>query len=103
MSSPYTSNDFDPLITIALAGKIVLMAPDIVIEPHVQDGTLVQLNVPIKSELNFVAITTRAASHSPILDKIVSHAVAIGGGLRAELDLMRGGTFKSQSIKSRGA
>jgi DNA-binding transcriptional LysR family regulator len=80
----YTSNSYDALLPLALAGKATLVAPQFMVQHLVRAGQLVQLNVDLDFAVSFVAVTVRAASYSPILNRLTRIAQDVGAELSAE-------------------
>ena len=82
MLTKYESNDFDPLLELALAGHATLIAPSFVVQPYLESGRLGRIDLDWEYRVSFAAIATRAASYSPIISRIIRHAEAIGAELR---------------------
>jgi DNA-binding transcriptional LysR family regulator len=84
--SAYTSNSYAALLPLTLSGEAVLLAPILVVRQAIEDGALVRLNLDLQFGVSFVAITTRAAHYSPILNRLIRRARAIGQALQAECE-----------------
>jgi DNA-binding transcriptional LysR family regulator len=82
----YASNDYDCVMSLVMAGSSTLLAPFYVVKPHLESGALVRLDLQWNYDVPFVAMMTRAASSSPILNKIVEYACALGEDLQGEQD-----------------
>ncbi len=80
--SQYVANDYDPLMALALSGVCTLIAPIHVVQPKIDSGDLVILDLNWQLSVRFVAISTRSASHSPIVQKVVAYAVELGRELQ---------------------
>jgi DNA-binding transcriptional LysR family regulator len=80
--SQYVANDYEPLMALALSGVCTLIAPIHVVQPHIDSGDLVIIDLNWRLLIRFVAISTRSASHSPILQKVVAYAVELGSELQ---------------------
>jgi DNA-binding transcriptional LysR family regulator len=80
----YTTNSYDAVMPIVVAGHATLLAPELVVQPLIEAGALVRLNFKVDFEVSFVAVTTRAANYSPILNKIVRQARLVGQALEAD-------------------
>jgi DNA-binding transcriptional LysR family regulator len=78
----YRSNDYQALIGLALEGRATLIAPRFVVEPFLMDGRLRTIDLNWSFEVTFSAISTRAASYSPIVRQVVEHAAALGAELQ---------------------
>lgn len=89
---PYTSNYFEALLPLAVAGKTIMIAPRFLLRPLVAAGALVELDIDWDHELTFAATTMRSARFSPILNKIVRYAAEVGAELEAD---WRGGAAPS--------
>lgn len=80
----YRSNDYAPLIELAMAGHTTLIAPRFVLQPYVRDGRLRLLALDWSFRVSFVAITTRPAAYSPIVGQVIERAVSLGAELNLE-------------------
>jgi len=72
----YTATDWEPLVMLATAGKAVLLAPYLTVQPHLLSGALVRLDRRIDFNVSFVVACTRPASYSPLVAKVVQYAQA---------------------------
>lgn len=79
--SRYRSNDYEPLLELALAGRATLLAPKFVVKPYIASGQLKRLDLDWNYRVSFAALATRATSYSPMVSRIVAHAVAVGAEL----------------------
>jgi DNA-binding transcriptional LysR family regulator len=79
----YQSNDYEPLIHLALLGRSTLLAPAFVVEPYLRDGRLVQIELDWAFRVSFAALATRTASASPVVSRAIRHAAAVGAALQA--------------------
>ena len=77
----YTASHYEILLPIVLAGEAALLAPAFVVQPYLQAGEMVVLDVQWPHTSKFHFVTTRAASLSPIVREIREHARAIGAQL----------------------
>ncbi len=82
--SRYQSNDYEPLVDLALAGHATLIAPLFLLRAHLRSGRLKRIDLDWSFKVSFAAIASRAASYSPIVSRIVRYAVATGVELQAE-------------------
>ncbi|MDP3661105.1 LysR family transcriptional regulator [Phenylobacterium sp.] len=82
--SHYTASDYDPLVTLALSGACTLIAPLYVVQSLLDAGELVRLDLDWTFAVQFVAITTRPSSYSPIVAKLVLYAAEVGFALQDE-------------------
>lgn len=82
--SRYQSNDYEPLLALALGGQATLVAPAFVVRPHLASGRLKRIDLDWTFKVSFAAIASRATSYSPIISRIVRHAVALGAQLQDE-------------------
>jgi DNA-binding transcriptional LysR family regulator len=78
----YTTNDLDAAVPMVAASSTVI--------PHLRTGVLKQIDVGEIASVPFGAITTRAASASPILQKIVSYATTLGAEMDSEWRALKG-------------
>jgi DNA-binding transcriptional LysR family regulator len=78
----YTASHYDILLPIVLAGEAVLLAPSFIVQKYLESGELVVLDVQWRLDVIFHAITTRAASFSPMLRKVCGYAHEVGDTLR---------------------
>lgn len=74
----YTSNDYDSMVDLALAGHATLVAPLFIAEPYLAEGRLTRINLDWNVKVSFAAIATRATSYSPMVGRIIGHAIAVG-------------------------
>jgi DNA-binding transcriptional LysR family regulator len=82
--SMYTASHFELLLPLVLSGDAVLVAPTFVVQPYLEAGEMVILDVEWRHDVKFHFATTRAASFSPIVTEIREHARAIGAQLGAD-------------------
>jgi DNA-binding transcriptional LysR family regulator len=80
----YQSNDYEPLIALALQGRAILMGPDFVMWPYLQDGRLRLIDLDWEFKVSFAVITTRASATMPMVSRAIRHAVAVGAAMQAE-------------------
>jgi DNA-binding transcriptional LysR family regulator len=80
----YTTSHYDAVLPIVERGGATLLAPDFVVEPYLKSGRLVRLDIDRQIVVSMAAITTRAASHSPVLSSIIGHARAVGERLKSD-------------------
>ncbi|MGH6964559.1 MAG: LysR family transcriptional regulator [Phenylobacterium sp.] len=78
----YTASHYELLLPLVLSGDMALLAPSFVVQPYLEAGEMVILDVQWRYEANYYFVTTRAASFSPIVSEIREHARAIGDELR---------------------
>jgi DNA-binding transcriptional LysR family regulator len=78
----YTASNYDLLIPLVLSGDSALLAPAFVVQPYLQAGEMVILDVEWRLDAPFHYVATRAANFSPIVVEIREHARAIGNQLR---------------------
>lgn len=74
-------NDEATLKMLATKGLATLIGNQHVVQPELDSGELVRLPLDWTLPISIVAITTRAASHSPILREVVQLAERIGRDL----------------------
>lgn len=67
-------NDFEPALRLARAGLATYIAPLHVVRSDIDAGRLVRLELDWSRELTFVAAMTPAASHSPVVRRLVDIA-----------------------------
>jgi DNA-binding transcriptional LysR family regulator len=79
--SQYQSNDYEPLLEVALSGYATLIAPMFVVRPHLDSGRLKLIDLDWRFKVSFAAIAARATTYSPIINRIIGHAAAIGRAL----------------------
>lgn len=80
----YTASHYELLLPLVLMGDAVLLAPSFVVAPYLQKRVMVALDVQWRPGVKFHFMTTRGASHSPIIREIREHAREIGNQLRDE-------------------
>ncbi|MGH6956133.1 MAG: LysR family transcriptional regulator [Caulobacteraceae bacterium] len=85
----YTTNNYEAAMPLVLAGRAALVASHFVVQRLIRSGELVQLAIDLDLAVSFVAVTTRAAHFSPILNRLTEIAQNLGRDLRAEWDLER--------------
>lgn len=78
----YTASHYEILLPLVLGGEAALLAPAFVVQPYLQAGEMVILDVQWRYTSKFHFVTTRAASFSPIVREIREQARAIGARLR---------------------
>ena len=78
----YTASHYDLLLPLALSGDAVLVAPSFVVQPYLEAGEMVILDVQWRYDVKFHFVATRAASFSPIVAEIREHTQAICDQLR---------------------
>ncbi len=76
--SRYSSNDYEPMLDLALAGRATLVAPLFIAQPYLEDGRLKRIDLDWSFKVSFAAIATRATSYSPMVSRIIGHAIAVG-------------------------
>lgn len=86
----YTTNAPAAFLPLVLAGAASLVAPLFMVQPLIRSGALVRLNIDFGFPVTYAAVTTRAASHSPILKALVRTATDLGSSLTSEWDLAGG-------------
>ncbi len=74
----YTASHYDLLLPLVVRGDAVLLAPAFVVQPHLEAGEMVILDVQLRYDQGFNFVTTRAASLSPIIREIRADAQEIG-------------------------
>jgi hypothetical protein len=77
----YTSSHYELLLPLVLSGDTVLLAPTFVVQPYLEAGEMVILDVQWRFDAKYHFVTTRAASFSRIVTELREHAVAIGAQL----------------------
>jgi DNA-binding transcriptional LysR family regulator len=82
--SAFMANDYEALMPLALAGMAVLVAPSFVVAEALAAGRLVRLDLERQFSVEFVTVTTRAASVSPILTRIARYARELAQEVQAE-------------------
>jgi DNA-binding transcriptional LysR family regulator len=80
----YTTNSYDAVMPLVLAGHATLVAPQFMLQRLIKSGVLVQLKIDLDFAVSFVAVTTRAANYSPILNRLTRIARDLGRDLHAE-------------------
>jgi DNA-binding transcriptional LysR family regulator len=80
----YSASDYEPLLALVLMGVAVLPAPSFIVQPYLQAGKMVALDVQWRFDTKYHFMTTHGASHSPIVKEIREHARVIGDQLRDE-------------------
>ncbi len=85
----YQANSYEPLLELALMGRTTLLAPLFVVQPYLQNGRLKLIDLDWSFRVSFAAISTRAASYSPVISRVIAEAVSIGMELQAEGDAIR--------------
>jgi len=80
-ASFFVVNDYEVARQLAVAGLATMVAPEHLMRASVAAGELVQLDLDWSLEVSLVAAMTRAASHSPVLQEIVTLAQEVGRGL----------------------
>ena len=78
----YTASEYEPLLPLVLTGEAVLLAPSFVVLPYLRTGEMVLLDVQLVFDTRYHFMTTRGASHSPIVMEIRDCAREIGQQLR---------------------
>jgi len=78
----YTASHYELLLPLVLSGDSVLLAPTFIVQPYLEAGEMVILDVQWQFDAKYHFITTRAASFSPIVRELREHARAIGDQLR---------------------
>jgi DNA-binding transcriptional LysR family regulator len=66
----YDANDFEALIPLALSGLATLIAPNYVVQPHVESGALVELDLEF-FPVPLAVLTNEANSSAPIVKEII--------------------------------
>ncbi len=80
----YQSSAAEPLLELALSGVATWICPLFVAQPYLADGRLKRIEVELDYRVSYAAISTRAASTSPIVSRVVRLATAVGETMRAE-------------------
>jgi DNA-binding transcriptional LysR family regulator len=80
----YKSNHYAPWMDVVLSGLATLIAPDFVVQPHIDAGRLRRINLDFQFKLSFVAVATRAATYSPIVRRAMQYAADLGAELQRE-------------------
>lgn len=80
----FTSNDYGALLPLVRRGAAALITPAFYVQDAIRAGELVRLDVLWNAEQRFGCYTTRAASASPILEKITRYAVELGAEIQGE-------------------
>lgn len=80
----YQSSAAEPLLELAMAGHATLVCPRFVAQPYLADGRLKRIDVDLDFRVSYAAISTRAASTSPIISRVIRLATEIGRAMQAE-------------------
>jgi DNA-binding transcriptional LysR family regulator len=80
----YTASRYDTVLPLVLSGEAAVLAPAFVVQPYLETGEMVVVDVQWRLDVKFHFVTTRAASHSPIVVEIGEHARSIGSQLHDE-------------------
>jgi DNA-binding transcriptional LysR family regulator len=79
----YTSNDYEALLPLVMAGLATAVAPRHLVLPLVEAGRLIELDVLWDIDLSVVALTGRAAADAPIVSRLIADAQAVLATLQA--------------------
>jgi DNA-binding transcriptional LysR family regulator len=74
----YTASHYDLLVPLAVRGDLVLFAPAFMVQPYLQRGEMVVVDLDWHYDQTYHLVTTRRASYSPIVREIRERAQAIG-------------------------
>jgi DNA-binding transcriptional LysR family regulator len=74
----YTASHYEFLLPLVLSGDVVLVAPTFVVQPYLESGEMVIVDVQWRLDVRFHFVTTRVASFAPLIMEIAEHARAIG-------------------------
>jgi DNA-binding transcriptional LysR family regulator len=80
----YQSSAAEPLIELALSGRATLICPLFVAQPYLADGRLKRIDAVLDFKVSYAAMSTRASSTSPIINRVVRLATSIGEAMQAE-------------------
>jgi DNA-binding transcriptional LysR family regulator len=86
----YTASHYDLLLPLVMRGDLALLAPSFVVRPYLQTGEVVVLDLEQRYDQKYHVVTTRGASHSPIVREIREQARVIGRQLRDEWGAVSG-------------
>lgn len=78
----YTASHYDLLLPLVVGGELALMAPAFVVQPYLQAGQMVVLDLEWRHDAKYHFVATRGASYSPIVRQIREQALAIGRQLQ---------------------
>jgi DNA-binding transcriptional LysR family regulator len=78
----YTASHYDLLLPLVASGDIALMAPAFVVQPYLEAGEMVLVDLDWRHDAKYHFVTTRGASYSPIVKEIRERARLIGRLLR---------------------
>jgi DNA-binding transcriptional LysR family regulator len=81
--SHYRTTDYAAVLPLVHAGMAVGVMSMLSAQPELAAGRVVQLDIDFDRMAEFVAVTTRAAGHAPIVAKIVGYAREIAEGLES--------------------
>jgi DNA-binding transcriptional LysR family regulator len=74
----FVSNDYGMIKALIRAGLVSCVGSEHVFHDEIAAGEIVRLDIDWVHEIRLVAVMTRAANHSPILQAIVAEAVRLG-------------------------
>lgn len=80
----YTASHYDLLMPFVVSGDLCLFAPSFVVQPYLQAGQAVVLDLDWRYDQKYHLVTTRGASYSPIVMEIRDQAQVIGRRLSDE-------------------
>jgi DNA-binding transcriptional LysR family regulator len=80
----YTASHYEILLPLVRSGDAVVLAPAFVVQPDLEAGQMVVLDVQWRFDSKFHFAATRAASFSPIVMELREHARALAARLREE-------------------
>jgi DNA-binding transcriptional LysR family regulator len=80
----YTASHYDLLLPLVVSGDLTLFAPAFVVQPYLEAGQMVVLDLDWRYEQKYHLVTTRGASHSPIVREIARRAREIGRQLSGD-------------------
>jgi DNA-binding transcriptional LysR family regulator len=79
----YSSNDLSGILTFVTAGLATAIMPSLVVQPLIDQGRLARVDMA-QVDVDFLAVTSRAAAGSPILRRIIDHTRAVANELLPE-------------------
>jgi DNA-binding transcriptional LysR family regulator len=74
----YTASHYDLLLPLVVSGDLTLFAPAFVVQPYLEAGEMVVLDLDWRYDQKYHLVTTRGASYSPIVREIAERARVIG-------------------------
>ena len=82
--SQYKSNDYNVLISLAIAGHATLIAPAFIVQAELKNNLLKLIELDWKQTFTFAAIATRAAAYSPVITQIITMVSELGAELNRQ-------------------